>query len=53
MRHYLYNPDFKFVKDPVEFNKYTDRNVLQYCLGAAMYMPGHKDFTDARNTKNF
>ena len=47
MRHHLYNPGFKFVKDPEEFNKYTDREILQYCLGATMYMPGHKDFTDA------
>ena len=47
MRHHLYNPGFKFVKEPVEFNKYTDRNILQYCLGATMYMPGHRDFTDA------
>ena len=45
MRHHLYNPDFHFVKDPIEFNKYTDRHVLQYCLGATMYMPGYKDFT--------
>ena len=44
MRHHLYNPDYKFVKDPVEFNKYTDRELLQYCLGASMYMPGTKDF---------
>lgn len=44
MRHHLYNPNFKFVKEPEEFNKYTDRELLQYCLGAAMYMPGTKDF---------
>ncbi len=53
MKHHLYNPGFKFVKEPVEFNKYTDRNVLQYCLGATMYMPGHKDFTDAILTKKY
>ena len=46
MRHHLYNPDFHFVKEPIEFNKYTDRQVLQYCLGATMYMPGHRDFTE-------
>lgn len=44
MRHHLYNPDFKFVVDPENFNKYTDRGLLQYCLGATMYMPGTKDF---------
>lgn len=47
MRHHLYNPGFKFVKDPIEFNKYTERNILQYCLGATMYMPGHQDITNA------
>lgn len=45
MRHHLYNSDFKFVVDPEHFNKYTDRELLQYCLGATMYMPGFKDFT--------
>ena len=45
MRHHLYNPDFKFISPPEDFNKYTDRELLQYCLGATMYMPGTKDFT--------
>ena len=44
MRHHLYNPDFKFVVEPEVFDKYTDRELLQYCLGATMYMPGTKDF---------
>lgn len=41
----MYNPGFKFVVEPEHFNKYTDRELLQYCLGATMYMPGFKDFT--------
>ena len=45
MRHHLYHPDFSFIVDPLPFNKYTDRRLLQYCLGATMYMPGTKDFT--------
>ncbi|MBD5156804.1 MAG: HpcH/HpaI aldolase/citrate lyase family protein [Butyrivibrio sp.] len=45
MKHHLYNPDFKFVVEPENFNKYTDRELLQYCLGATMYMPGTKDFS--------
>ncbi|MCR5651491.1 MAG: HpcH/HpaI aldolase/citrate lyase family protein [Lachnospiraceae bacterium] len=53
MRHHLYNRGFKFVKDPMEFNKYTDIKLLQYCLGATMYMPGHKDFTDAIINKKY
>ena len=44
MRHHLYNPNFKFIVEPEQFNKYTDRELLQYCLGATMYMPGTKDF---------
>ncbi|MCR2046574.1 HpcH/HpaI aldolase/citrate lyase family protein [Acetatifactor muris] len=44
MRHHQYNPDFKFVVNPESFDKYTDREILQYCLGATMYMPGTKDF---------
>lgn len=46
MRHHNYNPKFNFVKAPVEFNKYTDRDTLQYCLGATLYMPGTKDIKD-------
>lgn len=41
----MYNPNYKFVVEPEHFNKYTDRDLLQYCLGATMYMPGFKDFT--------
>lgn len=46
MRHHSYNPNFNFIKSPVEFNKYTDRDTLQYCLGATLYMPGTKDIKD-------
>ena len=46
MRHHAYNSDFTFVKAPMEFNKYTDRDTLQYCLGATLYMPGTKDIKD-------
>ena len=46
MRHQRYNPDFSFVVEPEHFNKYTDRDLLQYCLGATMYMPGYKDFLE-------
>lgn len=46
MRHHMYNPGFSFVKAPMEFNKYTDRDTLQYCLGATLYMPGTKDIRE-------
>lgn len=29
-----------FYKDPQCFNKYTDKNILKYAIGANMYMPG-------------
>ncbi|MCD7955163.1 MAG: HpcH/HpaI aldolase/citrate lyase family protein [Lachnospiraceae bacterium] len=47
MRHHQYNPDYPFIKEPIDFDKYTDRGLLQYCLGATMYMPATKDFADA------
>lgn len=45
MRHHKYNPDFQFVASPEEFNKRTDKELLRYCLGATMYMPGTKDIS--------
>lgn len=53
MRHHLYNPEYRFIKDPVDFNKYSDRELLQYCLGATMYMPGTKDFAKAVIDKKY
>ena len=41
----MYNPEFKFVVAPENFDKYTDRELLRFCPGATMYMPGFKDFT--------
>ncbi len=43
MRHHKYNMEFKFVEQPKEFDKYTERELLQYCLGATMYTPGIKN----------
>lgn len=53
MRHHQYNPGYVFVKEPEDFNKYSDRSLLQYCLGATMYMPGTKDFADAIVNKKY
>ncbi|MDE5803273.1 MAG: HpcH/HpaI aldolase/citrate lyase family protein [Lachnospiraceae bacterium] len=44
MRHHGYNPNFNFVVEPEDFNKYSDKELLQYCLGATIYMPGTKNF---------
>jgi citrate lyase beta subunit len=43
MKHHIYNTKFKFILDPIEFNKTTEKSILQYCLGATLYMPGTKD----------
>lgn len=53
MKHHQYNPNYNFVMAPVDFNKYTDRSLLQYCLGATMYMPGTKDFAKAIVEKRY
>ncbi|MBR5838206.1 MAG: HpcH/HpaI aldolase/citrate lyase family protein, partial [Victivallales bacterium] len=53
MRHHLYNPTFTFYKEPEHFDKHTDRSLLQYCLGATMYMPGTKDFAQAILTQKY
>jgi len=41
-----HNPRFPFVREPVTFDKFTDKALLQYCLGATLYMPGTKEITD-------
>jgi len=52
MKHNQFNPNFKFFKEPIEFNKYTDKSLLQYCLGGTLYMPGTKNVVDKILTKN-
>jgi len=47
MKHHGYNPTFQFVQEPVEFTKHTERPLLQYCLGATLYMPGKKSIETA------
>lgn len=53
MKHHQYNSNYQFIKEPVDFNKYTNRELLQYCLGATMYMPGTKDFAQAVIEKKY
>ena len=53
MRHHLYNKGYVFINEPEYFDKYTDRSLLQYCLGATMYMPGTKDFAQAIIDKKY
>ncbi|MBR3474516.1 MAG: HpcH/HpaI aldolase/citrate lyase family protein [Oscillospiraceae bacterium] len=53
MRHHANQPSSKFVMEPVNFDKYTPRDLLRYCLGATMYMPGTKDFLQPILTKKY
>ena len=46
MKHNQQNPAFRFRKDPVEFNKWTEKSLLQYCLGGTLYMPGTRSIID-------
>lgn len=46
MKHHGYNKNFEFIIEPTEFNKYTDKELLQYCLGATLYMPSKKDIVN-------
>lgn len=44
MRYLEFSKKKLFYKEPVEFNKYTDKEVLKYAIGANLYMNGEKDF---------
>ena len=53
MRHHANQPSDKFVMEPINFDKYTDQQMLRYCLGATMYMPGTRDFLEPILTKKY
>ena len=40
MKYFNNVDNLLFFKDPQAFNKYTDKNILKYAIGANMYMPG-------------
>ena len=46
MRHNAHNPAFRFVQAPETFNRFTEKSLLQYCLGATLYMPGTRQVVD-------
>ncbi len=46
MKHHRHNPEFEFVVPPMEFTKDTEKELLQYCLGGVLYMPGTKRIID-------
>lgn len=52
MKHHSHNPKFKFLKQPVEFNKNTKKELLQYCLGGVLYTPATKNILHKIVDKN-
>ncbi|MDY2820371.1 MAG: HpcH/HpaI aldolase/citrate lyase family protein [Hominisplanchenecus sp.] len=46
MKQNQYNVDFKFIEEPQEFDKHTEREQLAYCLGATLYMPALRNFAE-------
>lgn len=46
MKHHKSKIDFDFIKKPEEFNKYSKKELLQYCLGAILYTPGTLDIKE-------
>jgi len=43
MRHHRHLTSFPFVREPMEFDKFTEKERLQFCLGATLYMPGTRE----------
>lgn len=52
MKHLQGAKGFEFIREPESFNKYSDKEFLQYCPGATMYMPAIKDFTEKILNRN-
>jgi citrate lyase beta subunit len=46
MKHNQHNKTFEFQAAPKEFNKWTEKSTLQYCLGGTLYMPGTRNFVE-------
>ncbi|PIE77861.1 MAG: ATP/GTP-binding protein, partial [Candidatus Delongbacteria bacterium] len=53
MKNNIYGNGFQFVHSPVEFDKFSDKEILQYCLGATLYMPGTKNILDKILNRSF
>ncbi len=52
MRHHCHAADFPFVRFPDEFTRNTKKDLLQYCLGGVLYMPGTKNIIDKILARN-
>lgn len=53
MKYFNENLKGVFYKEPRSFNKYTDREILKYCLGANMYMSATKNILEKIKNKKF
>ena len=47
MKHFSYVNKNIFIEQPINFNRNTEKDLLQFALGATMYMPGTKDIYHA------
>lgn len=52
MRHNKHNKYFQFKVEPIEFNKLTEKPLLQFCLGGTLYMPGTQQIVEKLLTKS-
>lgn len=52
MKHHSHNSEFEFIVPPMEFTKETEKELLQYCLGGVLYMPGTQNIIDKILDKN-
>lgn len=54
MRYFSKENELKFFKIPSRFDKYTPKHILQYAIGANMYVPGiHKSLYEKLVTGKF
>jgi citrate lyase beta subunit len=53
MKHNQHNTAFQFEHEPVEFNKLSEKNLLQFSLGGTLYMPGTKSVVDKILDRSF
>jgi citrate lyase beta subunit len=51
VRHNQHDASFRFQVEPVEFSKWTDKSLLQYCLGGTLYMPATRQIVDKLLTR--
>lgn len=53
MRYFKEILNGAFYKEPISFNKYTNKEILEYCLGANMYMSATKNILEKIKKRKF